>query len=238
MVNGTQMTLDEFFPEIFQEQTVGASDSPVRTSPSVENNSDLRETAQACFSELCTFLDNFQKKKNPLTCSLRTLKICCLLMADGISPGFSLRWIGGGTMRNGRFSTLNISECHRTGSAVLLSDILEDEVPKKYFLSKEQTERIVFTESDKWGGVKAPNRDNPQIFRTYDPSGIAPCISTIEGGHREPHTIEVVGNDGNFNRNATVSGGGISPTITARDYKGPVKVAVPLSEILTHPAKG
>ena len=88
------------------------------------------------------------------------------------------------------------------------------------------------------GGVKAPNRDNPQIFRTYDPSGIAPCISTIEGGHREPHTIEVVGNDGNFNRNATVSGGGISPTITARDYKGPVKVAVPLSEILTHPAKG
>ena len=54
----------------------------------------------------------------------------------------------GGTMRNGRFSTLNISECHKTGNAVLLSDILEVEVPQKYFLSKEQTERIVFTESD------------------------------------------------------------------------------------------
>ena len=54
----------------------------------------------------------------------------------------------GGTMQNGRFSTVNTSECHRTGNAVLLSDILEDEVPQKYFLSKEQTERIVFTESD------------------------------------------------------------------------------------------
>ena len=70
------------------------------------------------------------------------------------------------------------------------------------------------------GGVKAPNRDNPQIFRTYDPSGIAPCISTIEGGHREPHTIEVVGNDGNFNRNATVSGGGYLSNNNSQGLQG------------------
>lgn len=52
----------------------------------------------------------------------------------------------GGTMQNGRYSTLNISECHKTENVVLLSDILEVEVPQKYFLSKEQTERIIFTE--------------------------------------------------------------------------------------------
>ena len=52
----------------------------------------------------------------------------------------------GGTMQSGRFSTVNTSESHKTGNVVLLSDILEDEVPQKYFLSKEQTERIVFTE--------------------------------------------------------------------------------------------
>jgi hypothetical protein len=51
-------------------------------------------------------------------------------------------------MQNGKFSILNISECHRTENAVLLSDILEVEVDQKYFLSKEQTERIIFTESD------------------------------------------------------------------------------------------
>ena len=51
-------------------------------------------------------------------------------------------------MQNGKFSILNISESPKTGNGVLLSDILETEVPQKYFLSKEQTERIVFTESD------------------------------------------------------------------------------------------
>ena len=54
----------------------------------------------------------------------------------------------GGTMQNGRFSTVNTSECRKTGSAVILSDILETAVPQKYFLSKEQTKRIVFTELD------------------------------------------------------------------------------------------
>ena len=146
MENGTQMTFGEYMPEIFQDLTVGASDSPVKTSPLQESNSDLQETALHSFSELCTFWDNSKKKKDPLTCSLRTLKICLVLMEDGISPGFSLKWIGGGTMRNGVFSTVNTSESHKTGNAVLLSDILEVEVPQKYFLSKEQTERIIFAE--------------------------------------------------------------------------------------------
>ena len=51
---------------------------------------------------------------------------------------------GGGMMRNGRCSIPKISECHRTEKGVSLSDILEVEAPQKYFLSKEQTEKIVF----------------------------------------------------------------------------------------------
>lgn len=50
----------------------------------------------------------------------------------------------GGTMRNGKCSTLRTSEFHKTEKDVSLSGILEDEVPQKYFLSKEQTEKIVF----------------------------------------------------------------------------------------------
>ena len=50
----------------------------------------------------------------------------------------------GGTMHNGRFSIQETSELRRTGSVCLLRDILEDAVPQKYFLSKEQTEKIVF----------------------------------------------------------------------------------------------
>ena len=50
----------------------------------------------------------------------------------------------GGTMRNGKFLTLPDSECRKTGNDVLLWEVLEDEVPQKYFLSQEQTEKIVF----------------------------------------------------------------------------------------------
>lgn len=50
----------------------------------------------------------------------------------------------GGTMQNGKCSTPEISECRRTEKGVSLSDILEAGVPQKYFLSKEQVEKIVF----------------------------------------------------------------------------------------------
>ena len=47
-------------------------------------------------------------------------------------------------MQNGRCSTLKISECRKTENDVSLLDILETEVPQKYFLLMEQTEKIVF----------------------------------------------------------------------------------------------
>ncbi len=144
MENGTQMTLEECMPETFQKPTAGASDSLVRTYPLQESKPDFKETVQACFSELCTLSDSSKKKINPLTFSLRTLKICLVLMEDGISPDCSLKWSSGGMMQNGRCSTPKILECHKTGKDVSLSDILEGEAPQKYFLSKEQTEKIVF----------------------------------------------------------------------------------------------
>ena len=90
------MTLEQYMPQISPPQIAGASDSPVRISASQENKSDFTGTVQACFSELCTFLDKPRKQRNPLTWSLRTLRICLVLMEDGISPDFSLKWTGGG----------------------------------------------------------------------------------------------------------------------------------------------
>ena len=138
------MTLEECMPGTFQKQIAGASDSLARISQLPENSLDLKETVQACFLELCTLSDNSKKKIDPLIFSLRTLKICLALMEDGISPDCSLKWSRVGTMQNGKCSTPKISECHKTGKGALLSDILEAETLKKYFLSKEQTEKIVF----------------------------------------------------------------------------------------------
>ena len=230
MVNGTQVTLDEFMPEIFQTQTVGASDSHVRTSASRESNSDLLATAQACFSELCTFLDSSKKKRDPLTYSLRMLRTCLVLMEDGISPDFSLKWTKAGIMRNGKFSTVNTSECHTTGNVVLLSDILEEEVPQKYFLSKEQTQRIVFTESD--------TEEDTDATRKSSTRKESPKRSTREqAGGRGHYTIEVIGHarpDAPIHDTDRVLGvGGVSNTLRARDYKEPIKIALSLSEIRT-----
>lgn len=95
--NGIQMTLDQWMPEAYLTPIVGVSGSHAKTlARQTQAEKDLREIVHLCFSELCTWLDNSQKKKDPLTCSLRTLKICLVLMEDGISPGFSLRWTGGG----------------------------------------------------------------------------------------------------------------------------------------------
>lgn len=95
MENGTQLTFEECMPETYQKQIVGVLDSRAKTSRSQESNSDFKEIVQACFSELCTLSDSSKKKINPLSFSLRTLKICLVLMEDGISPDCSLKWIGG-----------------------------------------------------------------------------------------------------------------------------------------------
>ena len=93
--NGMQMTLEEFVPMTYQKQTVGASDFLAKISQLPESNLDFEETVQACFSELCTLSDSSKKKINPLTFSLRTLRICLVLMEDGISPDCSLKWSRG-----------------------------------------------------------------------------------------------------------------------------------------------
>lgn len=53
MESGTQMTLEEYMPETFQEQIAGVLDSHVKTSQLQESNLGFKETVQACFSELC-----------------------------------------------------------------------------------------------------------------------------------------------------------------------------------------
>ena len=49
----------------------------------------------------------------------------------------------GGTTLNGRYSILKISECPKTGKGCTLSAILEPMAQEKYFLSRQQMEKIV-----------------------------------------------------------------------------------------------
>ena len=143
MENGTQMMFEELSQTIYHEQNVGVLDFPAKTSVSQDTNADLKEIAQAYFLELQTLLNSSKRKIDPTPFSLKMLRIYFLLIEDSTSQDFSLSWTRSGTMRNGKLLTQNITVCHKTESEYSLSDILEDDVDEKYFLSREQAEKIM-----------------------------------------------------------------------------------------------
>lgn len=235
MVNGTQMTLEMFMPGMFRKQTVGASERPVSRSQSPENEQEWMENPVS-FEKYFAYCKKSGKKIDLNGCSMKMLRECFQATEDLTTLPFSLKWTGGGMTSHGRYSTLNITEYRKTGSVCLLSDILEVVVPQKYFLSKEQTERIVFSESDTGKGTD-------ETRKSLTGGGITEALDTGAGGGRGHHTVEVIGkayerdNYGD-NRNRVVGVGGVSPSLTATQYKEPYRVGVSLSEILTLPGKG
>ena len=230
MENGTQMTLEEFMPEISQKQTSGASDSLVRISQLQESSLDLLETARHSFSELCTFLDNSKKKRDPLTYSLRTLKICCLLMEDGISPDFSLKWIGGGydaewQVLNSKFFEVpqNRERCFIIGH--LRGRSTAEIFPVEGTNGADHLHRMTSTIGHRDG-----YRRNMQVF---DPEGVTETLDTGQGGGRGHYTIEVIAelpytNGKSGQRTGIYGTDGIAGELLSTMYKEPDRVAIPV----------
>lgn len=180
-VSGTQMTLEECMPETFQKQTAGVLDSLARTYPLQENSLDFKETVQACFSELCTLSDSSKKKINPLTFSLRTLKICLVLMEDGISPDCSLKWMQGGY--DAEWKVLNSKDfgVPQNRERCFIVGHLRSRSTAKIF----PIERTDGENSIQIIGHRDGHRRNTQVLSQ---DGITETLSTCQGGEREHHT--------------------------------------------------
>ena len=222
MENGTQMTLEECVPMIFQKQTVGVSDSLAKISQLPESNLDFKETVQACFSELCTLSDSSKKKINPLTFSLRTLRICLALMEDGISPDCSLKWSRGGY--DAEWQVLNSKDfgVPQNRERCFLIGHLRGRGSAKVF----PVERADGKNSVSLNLFGCLNGRNSQRDRVYSSEGLAPTISTKPGGNTEPKVpiifdTSYIGQDGKVREYE-----GICPTLTSRDYKEPRSVGV------------
>lgn len=154
----------------------------VKTSQLQESKPDFKETVQACFSELCTLSDSSKKKINPLTFSLRTLRICLVLMEDGISPDCSLKWNRGGYDAEWQVLNSKDYEVPQNRERCFIIGHLRGRSSAEVFPIKG-TDRENSVSLNLFGCL---NGRNSQRDRVYSDDGLAPTISTKPGGNTEP----------------------------------------------------
>lgn len=184
--NGTVLTFDKSGQAMFPELTAGASALPVRTSPSQESERDLTET-EAALSEKCSvFLANLKRKTDPNGLSTRMLRGCCRAIEGGDflsiilameELGYDVEW----QVFNSKYHGVpqNRERVYTLGH-------LRTRGERKVFplcgADGEDSAEI------KQIGQQKAKRNNPNRYRCYDQTGIAPTLGCMEGGGLEPHT--------------------------------------------------
>jgi hypothetical protein len=107
------------------------------------SQSPEREEASTILEELFSLKSPESLKLNNLAYfSLKTSKGYFLTMRGELSEQSSPRLMNWGMTSNGKCLTARISESHKTGKGSSLSDILEDRVDPKYFLSEKIQARL------------------------------------------------------------------------------------------------
>lgn len=136
------MTLKESQMSLFEESDVwmlSVEDFRARLSALLESEQDLKILEGLCSlrllgSHLFSDLNIY---------SLKTSQDSSTMTTEIHSRPSSERWMNWGMMRNGKCSTARILASPRTESGCLLSDILEEQVDERYFLSEEIARKLV-----------------------------------------------------------------------------------------------
>ena len=121
-----------------------------RHSLSPESEKDLLTQEELSFLKLPGFL----KLKDPRILSLKMFPVCYRMTKAGRFAPSSVRFLNWGTMSNGKCLTARISESLSPEKECILSDILMKDVPEKYYLSPEQTRRLLFKSSQAAKGAE------------------------------------------------------------------------------------
>lgn len=111
------------------------------------------------------------------------------------------------------------------GVNVKLRDVLETEVDEKFYLSKEQTDRLVFNMGEREKSedeikILAHRKNYRRNTQVFDKDGLTETLDTGQGGGRGHYTMEDVRTH-SYNRKGGIGNEiEVGHTIMARDYKG------------------
>ena len=119
--------------------TFFAEDSLVRVFQSLESGKDSTIPEERCSLRS---LGSLPLKDLCFSC-LKMFPDSCRMTAAGHLRRSLVRWMNWGTMLRDRCLTARISVFPNPGRECILSDILETNVPDKYYLSQSQMEKIL-----------------------------------------------------------------------------------------------
>lgn len=111
-----------------------------RHSLSPESEEDLQMPEELCSSRLPDWLQTSDLRIS----SLKMFPDCFRMTKAGRFTPSSVRYLSWGMVWNGKCLTARILESPNPESGCILSDILIEDVPEKYYLSQQQMERLLF----------------------------------------------------------------------------------------------
>lgn len=129
-------------PTACQLSIFGQGDFLARTLLCQEKDAGYTELELACFLNSLDYCGN-AAVINPDGLSLKMLRDCFQWAEQGILPKFSVSWPHWGMVSNMRFSIPEHLECLNIEKESILSEILQPEVPEKYYLSEQQTQKLL-----------------------------------------------------------------------------------------------
>jgi len=135
----TGETVQKSIQANYQTLICSVEDFLAKHSQSLEKGEVLKIPEVQCFLRLREYL----KLKDLKLYSSKTSKAYSITTKGKLLESSFKRWMNWGIMFNGWFLTANFSEFPRTERGYSLSEILEENVDQKYYLSEKQTTNLI-----------------------------------------------------------------------------------------------
>jgi hypothetical protein len=160
------MTQEKLYPNSYPISTFWSEDSLVKAFQLPEQEKDLMIQEEHCFSRLLELLP----LKNLSISTSKMFPVCLTMTQAKHFKQSSVHWMSWGMMCAGRYLTAKISVYPSQEIECSLSDILEDNVPEKYYLSRKQAEKLLYKEKPTQGE------------RIYSSEGLSCTLTSGSGG--------------------------------------------------------